>query len=160
MPKPAPLEILQTPMEPNNANAETLWQYLVALQKAVFANRRSIHMPFGKPHWSKEELVYTLVLHNHVSGTINDDGYVEDYNHVEFVALLESLFDHLFTADITTLQQPPAPKEYALLQLEGENIPYIADHMDDLRTKEEAEKWLETNKKINPDENWIMVKVK
>jgi hypothetical protein len=160
MPKLTPLEILQTPMEVNNANAETLWQYLVALQKAVFANRRSIHTPFGKPHWSKEELVYTLVLHNHVSGTINDDGYVEEYNHIEFVALLESLFDHLFTADISTLQQIPEPKDYALLQLEGANIPYIADHLGDLKGKEEAEKWLETNKANHPNENWIMVKVK
>lgn len=168
MPKASPLEILNMPMEQNEVHAKTLWQYLIQAQfhylQAVerHEQNKAIVLPLFPAWWFKQELVYNLVLQGHVYGVINDNGYVTEYRQTELVTLLEDLRKHLLSADITTLQQTPEPKDYALLQLDDldKKVPYIADHMGDLRTKEDAEKWLETNKKDNPDENWIMVKVK
>lgn len=155
-------------MEQNEVNAKTLWEYLIYAQfnyleadKAHELNDPVV-LPFFPAYWYAQELVYNLVLNGHVSGNINDAGYLIDYNAVELENLFEVLRKHLLSADITTLQQIPEPKEYALLQLNDldQKVPYIADNLCDLQTKAEAEKWLETNKANNPNEHWVMVKVK
>jgi len=76
---PTSQEILDTPMRDNDANASTIREYLVALLRQVWTEAEGFSgkRPFGNSGWEYE--VYdALVRYGHVSGVIDEDGYVED----------------------------------------------------------------------------------
>ena len=159
------LEILNAPMEKNAAGVKTLWEYLNAVQDSFYTTHRTMADPFDKgKFWIEDDIIYHLVLNKFIAGEIDDKGVVKDYNGSEFRAIMRGIFTHLRTADITTLQQPPEPKEYACIKIMTSAGPdpteWIADSTGNLFTKEQAEKWLDNAHPGHNGKYWRIVKVK
>jgi hypothetical protein len=74
-----PQEILEIPMEQNDAEAATIKEYLKALLRRVlieedgFSGKR----PFGNSGWICE-LEHALVKANVIQGDIDENGYLDD----------------------------------------------------------------------------------
>lgn len=73
--------ILHLPMEPNDADAATIHEYLIALLRTVwlegsdFSGKR----PFGNSGW-ESELYAPLIRAGLLDGTLDEDGYPDDYD--------------------------------------------------------------------------------
>jgi hypothetical protein len=76
-------QILDTPMQDNDAGAATIRRYLVALLVALwhegegFSGKR----PFGNSGW-EWDLLAALAKAGHVSGKFDEDGYLEEVDQV------------------------------------------------------------------------------
>lgn len=73
-----PRQILALPMQPNDADEETVRDYLIALlakvwdEKECFGGKR----PFGNSGW-QYELYIPLMIAGLIDGKCDDDGYIE-----------------------------------------------------------------------------------
>lgn len=73
------VQILNTPMQSNDAEADTIRGYLIALLTAVwddgaeFSGKR----PFGNSGW-EHDLYEALVRAGRIEGTFDEDGWLED----------------------------------------------------------------------------------
>lgn len=74
---PTALEILDTPMEPNDSGATTVRGYLIALLAAVWEHGEDFSgkRPFGNSGWTWD-LYGALVKAGHIDGTFDEDGYI------------------------------------------------------------------------------------
>lgn len=74
-------EILELPMQPNDADAATIKGYLVALLRELwdkedgFSGKR----PFGNSGWPRD-LIQPLVRAGLVAGTFDGDGYLDEFD--------------------------------------------------------------------------------
>lgn len=76
---PTDSEILDTPMGPNDAGADTIRDYLIRLLAQVWGAGEAFNRqrPFGNTGW-EWELYAALAKAGHIHGTFDEDGYVED----------------------------------------------------------------------------------
>ena len=77
-------ECLKIPMQENDASAKTVGEYFEKLlytlwiEEDCFSGKR----PFGNSGWKRE--IYTaLVNAGVVSGVVDEDGFLEDYDDIE-----------------------------------------------------------------------------
>lgn len=98
--KLTPQQILDTPMESNDAEATTIRGYLVELLHSVWTEREGFSgkRPFGNSGWSWD-LYAALVAAGHVKGKTDADGYLEDVD--------ERTADRLVSAAIKALGEAP-----------------------------------------------------
>lgn len=73
---PTGRQILDTPMQPNDADATTIRGYLIALLAAIWKGRDS-KRPFGSSGWDFDPIA-ALVRAGHITGTFDDDGYLDE----------------------------------------------------------------------------------
>ncbi len=77
-------EILDLPMMGNDADADTIREYLIALLTKLWAEEEGFSgkRPFGSSGWSIE-LYQALVIGGIIPGELDPDGFVSDYDKVE-----------------------------------------------------------------------------
>lgn len=75
---PSPQQILDLPMQENDAEAATIREYLIALLAAVWTEQEGFSgkRPFGNSGWDGE-LEISLVRAGWVAGKVDADGYIE-----------------------------------------------------------------------------------
>lgn len=91
-----PQAVLDCPMEGNDAGAATIRGYLVALVREVWKEGEGFSgkRPFGNSSWEYE--VYgALVRAELVSGSFDENGYIEDVDTREANALIFAAIDVL-----------------------------------------------------------------
>lgn len=165
-------DILLTQMEENEFKAETVGQFLASLTASIFS--REGFYPNTTPHaqnvW-EGAIAYALVLHGHIEGDIKEpdpdappfDPMLEydatlDYNVGEFSTALNMALDHLHKADYSTLQLPPPPKEYYLIEFDTD-AGHIVDTEGVPRTLEDSESCLKANYSSRWDTGWKIVHI-
>lgn len=159
--KLTPQEILATPMQDNDAEAKTIYQYLQKLAYNVWQENEGFSgkRPFGNSGWEHE--VYTALANaGHISSKRDSWGDLE-FNQGDADKLMDQALKFLQNADPLSLQLPPEPKEWAVIALDVDEI--VGDTLEGfstyIYTEEEAEKELEKCKKNSPDFTWIKVKL-
>lgn len=155
---PTPTEILLTPLETNDAKADTIGQFLAKLTESLWIKEEDFSgkRPFGNSDW-KDPIIYALILNDHLEGELDEYGYIDDYSKTQFNALMAPVFELLVNADYATLALPPVVKDHYVIQLTFEQgYPQIADYYCDPKTKEEAETKLQELKDEGDTENWII----
>jgi len=96
MSEPTPQQVLDTPMIPNEADAATIRDYLIALlaklwrDHAYFTGKR----PFGTSGWECD-LYAALIKAGHIEGSFDEDGYLDTSD--------DQAGDRLITAAIQAL---------------------------------------------------------
>lgn len=95
---PDPSAVLACPMDDNDAGADTIRTYLVALLEQLwkwgeeFGGKR----PFGNSGW-EYELYTPLAKAGFISGTFDSDGYVDEMDSDAGRALITAAIKHLYT---------------------------------------------------------------
>jgi hypothetical protein len=79
MSQPDLRSVLDTPMGDNDANADTIREYLITLLATVWDEGEgfSAKRPFGNSGW-QWELYAVLAQAGHINGTLDKDGYVDN----------------------------------------------------------------------------------
>ncbi len=74
-----PAEILALPMQPNDAGAATIRDYLVNILVKIWDEEEGFSgkRPFGNSGWTWE-LFAPLVYHNVIEGELDSEGYIND----------------------------------------------------------------------------------
>jgi hypothetical protein len=100
MTQPTPQEILNLPLQRNDALAATVREYLTALLKQVWeeAEAFSGKRPFGNSGW-QDELYQPLVKAELVAGSLDTDGWLEDVDTQTADRLILSAIDALGAVD-------------------------------------------------------------
>lgn len=82
-------KVLSCPMQPNDADADTVGDYLKQLLLALLQDGEdfSSKRPFGNSGW-EYELYTALVREGLVNGVIDEDGYLHDVDALEADKLL------------------------------------------------------------------------
>lgn len=72
-------EILDLPMQENDAKAKTVRDYLKALLTKLWEDEERFggKRPFGNSGWQTHDLGRTLIKARLIDGTLDEDGYVE-----------------------------------------------------------------------------------
>jgi hypothetical protein len=98
---PTGQQILDTPMEANDALAETVKGYLVALLASLWREGEGFSgkRPFGNSGWDGE-LYAALVKAGYITGSFDEDGYLESADDADG--------DRLISLAIKTLAGPAA----------------------------------------------------
>lgn len=73
------LDVLNLPMQENDAEAATVREYLVALLDQLWSRGEGFSgkRPFGNSGW-QYDLYLPLIQAGMIQGTIDDDGYIDD----------------------------------------------------------------------------------
>lgn len=138
----SPQEILSIKLDKNDADAETIGQYLFSLTRKVWQEEEDFDgkRPFGNSGWT-DDIVHALILNGVLRGELDEYGRIDDYDRLELNILMGDLFSFLYNADYTTLVLPPAPKDHILVAVgpsfTAENN-IIYDYEDKLLSKDEA----------------------
>ncbi|MFI7630238.1 hypothetical protein [Microbispora rosea] len=76
-------QILDTPMQANDADAATIRDYLIALLALVWDHGEGFNgkRPFGNSGW-EWELYAALARAGHLDGKFDEDGYLDDVDDV------------------------------------------------------------------------------
>jgi hypothetical protein len=90
-------KVLAAPMQENDAGAATVKEYLMSLLMSLWLNGESFSgkRPFGNSGWELE-LFHSLVHAGLLKGTVNEDGYADDYNRKDGEKLITEAIKHLF----------------------------------------------------------------
>lgn len=101
--KPTPAQVLNTPMDDNDADADTIREYLIELLTALWAkgSNFSSKRPFGSSSWCYE-LYRPLAKAGYVKATFDEDGYLADMSGEE-----QAKADNLITDAIKHLGEVP-----------------------------------------------------
>jgi hypothetical protein len=96
MSTPTPQQILNTPMDDNDSGADSIGGYLTALLTEIWREGEcfSGKRPFGNSGW-EVDLYLPLVKAGYISGTIDEDGYLDDEDRVAGCALIVSAIEAL-----------------------------------------------------------------
>lgn len=88
--------VLNLPMQENDAGASTVGDYLRSLLKTLWTEGESFSgkRPFGNSGW-EDELYTALVGGGFVGGTV-EDGYAEDVDYEAANALIFQCIDYVF----------------------------------------------------------------
>ena len=92
-------EVLNAPMQENDANAETIGEYLIKLLLTLWERGESFSgkRPFGNSGW-EHDLYYALVKNNHIKGKIDDEyGDLIDYDRAEGDKIIFECIRSLYT---------------------------------------------------------------
>lgn len=102
MPDPTPQQILACPMGENDADAETVGDYLIQLLHLVWKKQEGFSgkKPFGNSGWDGE-LHRALWEADFLGGELDEDGYLGDYD--------DERADQLIHAAIDAMAQSPDP---------------------------------------------------
>ncbi len=89
--KPTPQQVLDCPMEPNDSGADTIRGYLVALLATLWREEEGFSgkRPFGNSDWPCD-LYLPLVKAGFITGRLDEDGYLEDFDSRAGDALIAS----------------------------------------------------------------------
>ena len=89
-------EILRLRLDPNDADAATIREYLIKLVAKVWDEEEcfSGKRPFGNSGWNSD-LDKTLIKHGVVAGTFDSDGYVEEVNRAEVKDIIARTIQYL-----------------------------------------------------------------
>lgn len=89
-------EILRLRMDPNDAAAATIREYLVKLVAQVWNEEEcfSGKRPFGNSGWTAD-FDKTLIQHGVVEGTLDSDGYVEEIDRHEVKDIIAKTIQYL-----------------------------------------------------------------
>lgn len=76
-----PQEILDFPLESNDANARTIREYLLSLLGELWADKEifSAKRPFGNSEWELD-IYYALADNHAVEGYVDEDGDLADFD--------------------------------------------------------------------------------
>jgi hypothetical protein len=82
MPNETVRKYLDTPMQDNDANAETIGEYLKNLLLALWDEKDGFSgkRPFGNGGW-EYELYAALISAGYVDGSFDEDGYIESVDY-------------------------------------------------------------------------------
>jgi hypothetical protein len=96
MPEPTGAEILALPMPENDANAPTVGGYLTALLREVWTEQDGFSgkRPFGNSGWDAD-LMLPLVTAGLITGEVDEEGYLEEYDSTRGHALILRAIDAL-----------------------------------------------------------------
>jgi hypothetical protein len=89
-------DILNLPMQENDASADTIGDYLQELLSSLweegdgFSGKR----PFGNSNW-ESELYHTLVMHEIIQGEIID-GYLESYDEKKGYKIIKEAIQRMY----------------------------------------------------------------
>lgn len=97
-------DILALPMGSNDADAETIGQFIMLIGAEVFTEQEDFSgkRPFGNSGWIfgvYESLIAGKVL----DGSLDEDGYLEEYDNDAGDAIIARLFDYLKNLDFSKL---------------------------------------------------------
>lgn len=89
-------EVLDCPLEDNDAGADTIRGYLIALLATLWVEGEGFggKRPFGNSGW-EYELYYPLVKHGFIPGQIHEEGWLEDVDKDAGYALIEQAIQYL-----------------------------------------------------------------
>lgn len=91
-----PADVLACPMQDNDAGADTIRTYLVALLAKLWEHGECFgsKRPFGNSGWQYEP--YTaLAQRGYITGTFDEDGYLEDVDTHTGSQLIAKAIEHL-----------------------------------------------------------------
>lgn len=82
-------QVLNLPLPPNDAEAATIRDYLIALLALVWTDRECFNgkRPFGNSGW-QYELYPALITAGLVAGQLDEDGYVKEVDRQAADALI------------------------------------------------------------------------
>jgi len=88
---PTPQQVLDTPMQQNDADAATVREYLYKLLRDVWHHEQGFNgkRPFGNSDWQSEVYV-ALGRANFIRLAVDQDGYVEDVDEQAGDALVQA----------------------------------------------------------------------
>ncbi len=88
--KPTPQQVLDLPLPDNDADAATIRDYLIALLRLVWRDEQCFDgkRPFGNSSW-QYDIAAALVRAGWVTGSIDEDGYVETCDTRQVDALMD-----------------------------------------------------------------------
>lgn len=141
--KPTPQELLAMEIDSQDGKTYTLLQYLTELNSRLFAYPRGFDgaKPLGEDDWKVQDIAYSLIINGYIDGRYDGDGKVLDYNRIQYTERIHSVFDFLRNADPSSLQLPPEPKEWYLIEFDTtdpENPTLEGLYDSTAYTKEEA----------------------
>lgn len=96
--------ILALPMGTNDADAQTIGQYIMLVGAEVFAEQEDFSgkRPFGNSGWIFE--VYEALIEAGIlEGKVDEDGYLEECDNDEGDAIISQLFEYLKNLDFSKL---------------------------------------------------------
>lgn len=96
MSTPTPEQVLALPMEANDSGADTVRGYLVALLAEVWEHTEGFSgkRPFGNSGWDWD-LMLPLIKAAFITGTLDEDGYIEDCDDRAGKKLIADAIRHL-----------------------------------------------------------------
>lgn len=92
-------DVLSFPMKENSADAKTIGEYLYKLLYNVYNMGESFSgkRPFGNGGW-EHELYEALVEGNFIPGSLDEDGYIVEFNEKAAHAIIFKCIKHVFQA--------------------------------------------------------------
>jgi hypothetical protein len=93
------MDILDTPMDLNDAGATTIRAYLTALLVTLWQKDEGFSgkRPFGNSGW-KYDVWQALIKSGHLPGTLDDDGYVSEVDEDAGDALILAAIEQMARA--------------------------------------------------------------
>lgn len=163
MTQKTPQEILSITLDKNDANANTIGQYLFTLTRKVWDEEETFsgYRPFGNSGWT-DTIIHALILNDVISGELDEYGRVDDFNLKQLNEVMSSVFDFLYNADYSSIKLPPAPKDHHIIELGStwgiSNA--ILNYDEDPMSKETAEGEAKLrNESGHYEGTWIAVKL-
>lgn len=92
-----PRELLDLPLELNDAGAVTVREYLIQLLRRLFEEGESFSgkRPFGNSDWDYD-LFIPMVKAGLIEGTLDEDGYVDDLDSIKGRELISAAIRELY----------------------------------------------------------------
>lgn len=158
-----PQEILAITLDKNDAEVETIGQYLFRLAYKVWDEEETFsgHRPFGNSGWT-DDIIHALILSGELSGQLDEYGRIDDYDRKQLALIMSDVFDFLHNADYSTIKLPPAPRDHHLIEIDTvfgiENA--ISNYDDEPLSKEIAEAEAKIrNESGDYEGTWFVVKI-
>jgi hypothetical protein len=160
--KYTPQQILALPMEDNDAKADTIGQYFSALLSVLFTETEGFSgkRPFGNSGWDTD-VDKALIRANAITGSFDEDGYIEDYDSAAASAIVFDTIAFLSQADYSTLQLPKEPEDWYVIYLDltQDGDPKLEDYYISPKTEKQAKEDAETANKYGKTTKWLAVKL-
>lgn len=134
-------------------------QYLVRIAGNAFLNGK-LDKPFLQASYS-DPLVFALAHANLIWLRTDENGLIEDYPDAKFRTIMNNLFHFLFSADYSTLELPPEPKEWYVVCVErdtGSNR-LMTDYFGEGFTEEEAKTKADAENEHYNYHAWVAVHI-
>lgn len=160
MPKQyTPQELLALPMEPNDAGADTIGQYLATLTATVwhYGEDFSGKRPFGNSDW-QSDIPHALVKEGAVEGEITDGGWMAGHDLGEIGLKMKEMLDFIRAADWNTLQLPPQPKDWVVIAI-NPGREEVAHHVTVMLDEASAKATVESHNKTATDWKWTAIRL-
>jgi hypothetical protein len=146
-------------MEDNDAQAETIGQYLALLTKKIWDEEEVFDgkRPFGNSGW-QSDISLALIRAEAVSGTVDDTGWPSGYIVDEIDSLMQKVTAFLVVADWTTLALPPEPKDWAIIAFDPQTNE-VVHHLDEMLDESSAKAKAESKNNAATFWTWVAIRV-